>query len=51
MENISKELMEKIKSLVEQGKPIEAVSLVQQELQLGLRKSKEIVDQYKKENK
>ncbi|MCD4729181.1 MAG: hypothetical protein K8R74_01175 [Bacteroidales bacterium] len=51
MTDISKELEAKIKLLVKQGKPIEAVSLVQQALQLGLRKSKEIVDEYRKENK
>lgn len=48
MAEISKELEEKIKSLIQQGKSIEAVSLVQQELQLGLRISKEIVDKYRK---
>ena len=51
MAEISKELEEKIKFLVKQGKPIEALSLVQQELQLGLRNSKEIVDRYRNENK
>ena len=51
MKEISKELEEKIKLLIKQGKLIEAVYLVQQELQLGLRKSKEIVDEYRKENK
>jgi hypothetical protein len=44
---ISKELEEKILKLLKEGKPIEAVALVQQELQLGLRKSKEIVDDYR----
>ena len=44
---ISKELEEKILKLLKEGKPIEAVALVQQELQLGLRKSKEIVDEYR----
>jgi hypothetical protein len=48
MAEISKELEEKIKLLVKQGKLIEAVSLVQQELQLGLKVSKEIVDKYRK---
>ena len=48
MVEISKEWEEKIKSLIQQEKPIEAVSLVQQELQLGLRISKEIVDKYRK---
>lgn len=51
MAEISKELEEKIKLLIKQGKPIEAVSLVQQELQLGLRNSKDIVDKYRNENK
>lgn len=51
MTEISKELEAKIKLLLKQGKPIEAVSLVQQELQLGLRNSKEIVDKYRNENK
>ena len=51
MIEINKELEEKIKLLIKQGKPIEAVSLVQQELQLGLRNSKEIVDKYRNENK
>jgi len=51
MAEISKELEARIKLLIRQGKPIEAVSIVQQELQLGLRNSKEIVDEYRKENK
>jgi hypothetical protein len=51
MVEISKELEEKIKLLIKQGKPIEAVSLVQQELQLGLRNSKEIVDKYRNDDK
>ena len=51
MVEINKELEEKIKLLIKQGKPIEAVSLVQQELQLGLKKSKDIVDEYRKESK
>jgi hypothetical protein len=46
MAEIKKELEEKIKQLIKQGKPIDAVSLVQQELKLGLRISKEIVDKY-----
>nr|NQU93933.1 hypothetical protein [Bacteroidota bacterium] len=44
---ISKEFEEKKLKLVKEGKPIEAVALVQQELQLGLRKSKEIIDDYR----
>jgi hypothetical protein len=51
MTEINKELEEKIKLLIKQNKPIEAVSLVQQKLQLGLRNSKEIVDKYRNENK
>jgi len=51
MAEISKKLETKIKLLIKQGRPIDAVSLVQQELQLGLRNSKEIVDKYRKENK
>lgn len=51
MTEISKELEARIKQLLKQGKPIEAVSLVQQELKLGLRISKEIVDKYRNENK
>ena len=44
---ISKELEEKILKLIKEDKPIEAVALVQKELQLGLRKSKEIVDDFR----
>ena len=44
---INKELEEKILKLIKAGKPIEAVGLVQNELQLGLRKSKEIVDDFR----
>ena len=51
MTEISKELEDRIKQLIKQGKPIEAVSLVQQELQLGLRNSKEIEDKYRNKNK
>jgi len=47
MIEINKELEEKIKLLIKKGNLIEAVSLVQQELQLGLRKSKEIVDDHR----
>jgi uncharacterized protein (DUF4415 family) len=47
MEQISKELEEKIIALVKQNKIVEAVSLVQKELQLGLRISKDIVDKYR----
>ncbi len=45
---ISKELEKKIKDVIKQGKITKAVMLVQQELQLGMRKSKEIVDEYTK---
>ena len=45
---ISKELEEKIKDLIKQGKLTKAIMLVQQELQLGMRKSKEIIDEYSK---
>ena len=45
---ISEELEIKIKALLKENKVIEAVALVQQELELGLRISKEIVDQYRK---
>ncbi len=51
MAEISKELEARIKLLNKKGKPIETVSMVQQELQLGLRNSKDIVDKYRDENK
>jgi hypothetical protein len=47
MEKISEELEKKIIDLVNQNKLIEAVALVQAELKLGLRQSKEIVDKYR----
>ncbi len=47
MEKISEELEHKIIELVKQNKLIEAVALVQAELKLGLRLSKEIVDKYR----
>ena len=47
MQNISKELEEKIITLVKQNKFVEAVSLVLKELQLGLKESKDIVDKYR----
>jgi len=47
MEKISAELEQKIIELVKSNKMIEAVTLVQEELQLGLRVSKEIVDRYR----
>ena len=50
MEKKNKELEEKIKKLITENKIIEAVSLVQKELQLGLKISKEIVDSYRNKN-
>jgi hypothetical protein len=47
MEKISVELEAKIKALIKQGKVVEALSLVQKELQLGLKISKDIVDRYR----
>lgn len=47
MEKISAELEKKIIELVKQNKLIEAVALVHNELKLGLRISKEIVDKYR----
>jgi hypothetical protein len=47
MEEISKELEQKIIELVKQNRLIEAVALVQNELNLGLKISKEIVDKYR----
>lgn len=44
---ISIELENQIKSLLKENKIVEAIALVQKELQLGLRVSKEIVDQYR----
>ena len=44
---ISKELEEKILNLIKEGNPIEVVAFVQHELQLDLRNSKEIVDDYR----
>lgn len=43
---ISAELENQIKALLKENKIIEAIALVQKELQLGLRVSKDIVDQY-----
>ena len=50
MEKISKELEEKIKKMITENRLVEAVILVQKELQLGLKISKEIVDSYKNRN-
>jgi hypothetical protein len=47
MENISKELEQKIIGLIKENKLIEAVALVQKELNSGLKVSKEIVDKYR----
>jgi len=47
MENISKELEQKIIELIKQNKSIEAVALVKNELNLGLKQSKEVVDKYR----
>ena len=48
MEKLPKELEEKIKTLLKENKVVEAISLVQKELQLGLKASKDIVDKYRK---
>lgn len=48
MEELDKTIEKKIIELVNQNKVIEAVAFVQKELQLGLKKSKEIVDKYRK---
>jgi hypothetical protein len=47
MENLNKELEAKIIALVKENKIVEAVSLVQKLLQLGLKVSKDIVDKYR----
>lgn len=44
---ISAELENQIKALLKENKIIEAIALVQKEMQLGLRVSKDIVDQYR----
>ncbi|NOU18976.1 MAG: hypothetical protein HOO91_15580 [Bacteroidales bacterium] len=48
MEKISDELEQKVIELIKKNKIIEAVAIVQNELKLGLRISKEIVDKYRK---
>lgn len=48
MEEISAELEQKIIALVKQNKVIEAVALVQGELKLGLKVSKDIVDKHRR---
>ena len=47
MEKISKDLEQKIIELIKANKVIEAITLVQNELKLGLRGSKELVDKYR----
>ncbi len=47
MEKIDIELEKKIIELINKNKVIEAISLVQNELNLGLKVSKEIVDKYR----
>lgn len=48
MEKVNTELEKRIKELIAANKLVEAVSLVQNELKLGLKESKEIVDSYRK---
>ena len=48
MKKINKTIEKKVIELVNQNKIVEAISFVQNELQLGLRNSKEIVDKYRK---
>ena len=48
MEELDKIIEKKVIELVSQNKIIEAVGFVQKELKLGLKKSKEIVDKYRK---
>ncbi len=47
MEKISEELEKKIIELIKKGSFIEAVALVHNELKLGLKESKDIVDKYR----
>jgi len=47
MDKISKDLEQKIIELVKANKPIEAVTLVHDELKLGLKESKDLVDKYR----
>jgi ribosomal protein L7/L12 len=47
MEKVSKELEQKIIELVKSNKVIEAITLVQSKLKLGLKNSKDIVDKYR----
>ncbi len=46
MENVSKELEQKIIELILKNNPIEAVALVKRELNMGLKESKNLVDKY-----
>lgn len=48
MDKIDKNLESKIKELVKNNKIIEALKLIQDELKLGLRNSKELLDKYRK---
>lgn len=41
---ISKKLEEQVKTLIESGKTVEAVKLVQEEMKCGLKNSKNYVD-------
>ncbi|MDP4238643.1 MAG: hypothetical protein Q8904_04125 [Bacteroidota bacterium] len=47
MEKLSAALEQKVKELVKQNKIPEAVLMVQTELELGVKNSKELVDQYR----
>ena len=47
MDKISKDLEQKIIELLKANKPIEAVTLVHDELKLGLKESKDLVDKYR----
>ena len=47
MQQISKELEEKIKNLLKQNNIVEAMKEVMQKLQLGLREAKDVVDKYR----
>ena len=47
MDKISKDLEQRIIELVKANKPIEAVTLVHDELKLGLKESKDLVDTYR----
>jgi len=47
MDKISKDLEQKIIELVKSNKPIEAVTIVHDELKLGLKESKDLVDKYR----